>query len=168
MSLIFIAIPTAGTVQNEELTPKFLKFLAALHTKYPQHTFIAPMVQDYQILKYMNVTATWEDWGKHCRTIIARCDEVWVLKFAGWDLSVGVAGEIECGVKHNTPIQFLEVDDETPPEPRESEFYNRHSGCYFTDEKPGEYKVFTADGDFLCVTDWDGAVNVCENIQYRR
>lgn len=110
MSLIFIAIPTAGTVENGELTPKFLKILAELHTKYPQHTFIAPMVQDYQILKYMEVTATWEDWGKHCRTIIERCDEVWVLMFDGWHKSVGVTGEVECANEHNKPVLYLFVD----------------------------------------------------------
>jgi hypothetical protein len=168
MSLIFIAIPTTGTVRNSKLTPQFLKMLASLHTKYPQHTFIAPMVQDYQILKYMDVTATWEDWGKHCRALIERCDEVWVLKFEGWDSSVGVAGEIECGVYHGKPIAFLEVDDEVVVAKRKSEFYNRKTlGCSFDDdESPGFYRVYTASGRFVCVTDWEGAVTVCELLQY--
>jgi hypothetical protein len=155
MSLIFTAIPTAGTVENGQLTPKFLKMLADLHTKFPEHTFIAPMVQDYQILKFMSVTATWGDWGKTRRTIIARCDEVWVLKFSGWDSSVGVAGEIECAREHGKILKFLDTEE---AQLLESKFYNRQSqGCFFTDDDTkGMYRVFTAFGNFLCVTDWEG------------
>ena len=52
----------------------------------------------------------------------------------------------------------------------ESEFYNRHGqGCHFIDdEKPGLYRVFEADGNFMCITDLEGAVNVCEFLEYRR
>lgn len=53
-----------------------------------------------------------------------------------------------------------------------SEYYNRNkvdtfwSGCYFTDDDDGEnkFKVFENDGSFICVTDYEGAHNVCEVI----
>ena len=111
--IIFIAIPTKGTVNPEadgkpaHLKEEFLAFLAKLHMDYPSCTFIAPMVQDYQLLRHMSVTATWEDWGKHCRAIIPKCDEVWVLKYNGYDTSVGVAGEIACAEEHNVPVFFI-------------------------------------------------------------
>lgn len=107
--LVFIAIPTKGTVIDGALTEAFLKKLADLHVTFHEHTFIAPMVQDYQLLKHMTVTATWEDWGKHCRAIIPRCDEVWVLKYPGWATSVGVAGEIQCAKENGVPVVYLEV-----------------------------------------------------------
>lgn len=102
--LIFIAIPTAGTVKDSKLTDEFLKFFANLHQDFPQHTFISPMVQDYQILPHLkNKDANWETWGDHCRTIIPKCDELWILPFPGWDTSKGVAGEVECAKQHNIP-----------------------------------------------------------------
>lgn len=104
MRVIFIAIPTKGTVKDGALTPTFLAHLAKLHVENPDCAFISPMVQDYQVLPFMNITATWEDWGKHCRAIIPRCDEVWVLKFDGWDTSVGVRGEMDCALANNIPI----------------------------------------------------------------
>lgn len=110
MSLIFIAIPTKGTVVNGHLTPKFLQYLADLHLNHPEHTFIAPMVHDYQLLQYMpQVTATWENWGRHCRTLIERSDEVWVLKFDGYDTSVGVAGEVRHAQEHDVPVFYKDI-----------------------------------------------------------
>jgi hypothetical protein len=109
--LIFIAMPTKGAVLNNAIRPTVLAWIAALHLHYPQHTFIAPMVQDYQLLPYMPRTeATWDAWGKHCRTIIERCDEVWVMKLDGWDTSVGVAGEISHAIEYAVPVVYIEPD----------------------------------------------------------
>lgn len=46
-------------------------------------------------------------------------------------------------------------------------YYNRQDqGCHFIDhEEYGKYSVFDADGNFLCVTDFDGATNVCEALE---
>jgi hypothetical protein len=118
MSLIFIAMPTKGSVLNNNIRPTVLAHIAALHLLYPQHTFIAPMVQDYQLLPYMPQTqATWEDWGKHCRTLIERCDEVWVIQCEGWDTSVGVKGEVEHARLHDKPIAHLSFGEQflSPP-----------------------------------------------------
>lgn len=109
MALIFIAIPTEGTVENGKLTWEFLHDLAKLHLNYPSHTFISPMVQDYQLLQFMpNTDATWKNWGRHCRTLIERCDAVWVLKYEGWSESKGVVGEIEHAQKFLKTVTFID------------------------------------------------------------
>lgn len=113
MSLIFIAMPTKGSVLNNAIRPAVLGLIASLHLKHPEHTFIAPMIQDYQLLRYMpSVEATWQDWGKHCRCLIERSDEVWILELEGWDTSVGVAGEIEHAQKHGVPVVYLKCNAE--------------------------------------------------------
>lgn len=109
MALIFIAIPSKGTVKDSKLTEEFLADLATLHLKYPEHTFVAPMVQDYQLLRHMPaLNATWQDWGKHCRLLIERCDAVWIMKYEGWDTSVGVEGELQHAQKFLKTINFVE------------------------------------------------------------
>lgn len=105
--LIFIAIPTKGTVTNRLLTPKFLQHLAQLQITYPMHTFIAPMVQDYAVLPYMTVSATWAEWGHHCKKLIEVSDEVWVLQYDGWDTSVGVQGEITHAATCKKQVMFI-------------------------------------------------------------
>ena len=115
--IIFIAIPSKGTVKDGALTSEFLKKLADLHVSFPEHTFISPMVQDYALLPYMKADATWEDWGFHCRNLIEVCSETWVLMYEGWqeslphhtefNTSVGVFGEIEHSMKFKKPIRFI-------------------------------------------------------------
>lgn len=108
--VVFIAIPSKGTVVNGALSEEFLKFFAKLFVDNPDITFIAPMIQDYQILKFMNVAPVWENWGNHCRTLIERSDEVWVLMYDGWDTSVGVTGERRHAYAHQKPIYFVNPD----------------------------------------------------------
>jgi len=122
--VIFIAMPTIGSTLRESaetgrMRDAVYKDLARLHEKYPDHTFVAPMVQDYCLLPHMLVEANWEQWGNHCRRLIERCDEVWVLMYEGWrkpvhamddiyNLSKGVRGELEHAAKHRVPVSFIE------------------------------------------------------------
>jgi hypothetical protein len=107
--LVFIAVPSAGVVKDGALTQEFLKDLAELHIKHPHYTFISPMVQDYALLPYMTVDATWEDWGHHCRKIIERVDAVWVLMYNGWETSIGVQGEINHAYRHGITVEYKKV-----------------------------------------------------------
>lgn len=110
--IVFVCIPTAGTVLNGALTDEFLKHLADLHVQNPDLTFVAPMVQDYQILKFMKgVEPNWEAWGDHCRKLIERADIVLCLKYPGWDVSKGVTGELQHAALHHKPTVFLKPGD---------------------------------------------------------
>lgn len=122
--VVFLAMPTKGsTLQNSAETGRMrmevYKDLAKLHQLDPNITFIAPMVQDYCLLPFMTVEANWEQWGDHCRRLIERSDEVWVLMYEGWrrpvysmdeiyNTSKGVRGELEHAAKHRVPVSFIE------------------------------------------------------------
>lgn len=102
-------MPTKGTVLNNAIRPLVLAHIAALHIAHPEHTFVAPMVQDYQLLPFMPQTeATWEAWGKHCRKLIEVSDQVWVLMYDGYDTSVGVLGEVERAFKAKLTVRYIE------------------------------------------------------------
>lgn len=107
MSLIFVAVPTKGVAADGKLFEQFPKHMARLHEFYPGHTFVIPMIQDYALLPHMSVEATWEQWGHHCRRLIAVCDEVWVIMYDGYDTSVGVQAEIECAQQHYKIVSML-------------------------------------------------------------
>lgn len=106
--LIFVAMPTKGAVDNGVIRPMVNEWLAKLHLEHPDHAFVAPMIQDYQLLAFMpQTTATWAAWGGHCKILIERCDEVWVMMLGGYDTSVGVKGEIEWANKHDKPVVMI-------------------------------------------------------------
>ena len=101
MSLIFIAVPSKGVVTDGKLNESFLKNVAIYHRIFKDLTFIAPMIQDYALLPYLEgVDATWEVWGIHCERSIKVCDEVWVIQFDRWATSTGVLAEIELAKKY--------------------------------------------------------------------
>ena len=122
--VIFIAMPTKGSTLRESaetgrMREAVYKDMAKLHEQYPDYTFVAPMVQDYCLLPHMLVDPNWEQWGNHCRRLIERCDEVWVLMYEGWrkpvyamddiyNVSKGVRGELEHAAKHRVPVSFIE------------------------------------------------------------
>lgn len=115
MSVIFIAIPSKGTVEDNKLTPKFMQFLMKLHLDNPEHVFISPMIQDYELAKYLptEMEMSWNEWGwkrgKACEILIERSDEIWVLKFDGWDTSVGVSEEVKHAQLHNKCVKYVDV-----------------------------------------------------------
>jgi hypothetical protein len=107
--LVFVAVPTSGVAANGRLNESFIRDIALLHELFPTITFIVPMIQDYALLPHMSVDATWEKWGHHCRKLIERCDEVWVLKYKGYDTSVGVAGEVRHAGLHGVLVRWFGI-----------------------------------------------------------
>lgn len=106
MKLVFVAIPSKGTVVDGALRKEFLMKLAELHENNPGITFVSPMVQDYQILEFLSVEPIWEELGKHCRCLIERSDEVWVLMYEGWKESTGVTAEVAHAKQHGKPVYY--------------------------------------------------------------
>lgn len=113
MKVVFVSFPTAGTVVDGMLSSTFLKYLAQLHKDNTDVVFLAPMVQQYPISQFLNVPATWNQWNQMCVELISRSDEVLVLKFAGWEDSVGVAGEIQTAKAFSKPLRFQDIPQAT-------------------------------------------------------
>lgn len=121
--VIFIAMPSMGAVNSESavtgrLNEVVYKSIANFHVKNPNFTFVSPMVQDYNILAHMGKDPVWAVWQNHCRRLIERCDEVWVLMLDGWcnpnhkrdavyNTSEGVAAEIEHAYSCEKIIRFI-------------------------------------------------------------
>ena len=108
MSLIYVAVPTKGVAKDGKLLEHFARHVAQLHTMYPQHTFLVPMIQDYALLPHLKgVEGTWAQWGHHCKTLIEVSDEVWVIMYEGYDTSIGVRAEIELANQLALPVSML-------------------------------------------------------------
>ena len=120
MALIFLSVPSASCTNGGRLTSSFLEEVAILHEKYPQHTFICPVIQWYSIIGYTDCRDTsWDVWKPHCLNLICKCDEVWVMIGQGWKIpqyivnesnsSTGVAGELNLAIQNHKKIAFVDV-----------------------------------------------------------
>lgn len=119
MSVVFVAIPTKGTVGNGAIFESVKADIARLHDMFPHDAFICPMIQDYELLPHLQSSeATYEVWGKRCEQLISKCDEMIVMMYDGWAsplldrndedcTSVGVAGEIKYALDNRIDIAFV-------------------------------------------------------------
>lgn len=111
--IVFVAMPSGGTTEiDSRITGKLIdavyREMALLHEEYPDCTFVAPMVQDYLLLKHLSVEPVWDVWGDRCKRLLSRCDEMWVLAFDGWTSSVGVAGEMKHAQENNIEVKIIQ------------------------------------------------------------
>ena len=122
--IIFVAMPTKGaalpdSVATGLLSENVYKALASLHTQHPECVFVAPMPQDYTILRYLKKSPVWEEWAENCKQLIGVSDEVWVLMFDGWlhespikdnvlNTSTGVAEEIAFATSIGKPVRYID------------------------------------------------------------
>lgn len=107
----FISVPSSGITKDGTLTEQFIKTIAKLHADHPATSLISPMFMGYAIIPHLsNQEATWSTWGNHCERLIEASDELWVIKFDGWENSTGVTMEIAHARHHNKPVAYVELD----------------------------------------------------------
>lgn len=105
--LIFISIPSKGTVKDGKIREEIFQDLATLYMENPNVGFVCTMAEQYQLLKYLNLSPTYDVFGSRCEAVVERCTAIWVLMYDGWDTSVGVKGEIDHAIKHKIEVAFV-------------------------------------------------------------
>lgn len=119
MNSIFVSMPSKNVFKllddGEWQMHSLIKIvLADLHMKYPDAVFIAPSIQNYVLLPYLEgrIGPTYESWKERCRCLIDICDMMIVIKAPGWEESVGVMDEIEYAKQGKLPIFFVTLTGE--------------------------------------------------------
>ncbi len=52
----------------------------------------------------------WKYWEELCKSMVVRCSQVTLLKFDGWDQSVGVAGELEVARVYEKKVEQIDPE----------------------------------------------------------
>ena len=108
--LVFLAMPTRGTVVDNKVKPEVNSFVAYLHDLHQNTAFLCPVIQDYQVLPYLTKgKASWKEWENRCKAKIKVADELWVLKYPEWNCSIGVAEEIEFAITNGIKVVYINV-----------------------------------------------------------
>ena len=69
---------------------------------------ISPIVHCHPVAIAHDLPTDFAFWQAYNRDTLKRCDRMVVLKLAGWEESVGVAGEIEMAAEFNIPVEYRE------------------------------------------------------------
>jgi hypothetical protein len=69
----------------------------------------SPIVLSHEYARYSKIDPMDERWLVIGRPIMAAACGIIVLKMAGWDMSSGVAGEMDWFKQHKRPIYLLDV-----------------------------------------------------------
>lgn len=75
----------------------------------------SPIAHTHPIAVRCELPKGWDYWGQYDQAVIARCDAMITLISPGWDVSKGMAAEIEIANQLGKPIYTLvyEIDLET-------------------------------------------------------
>lgn len=70
----------------------------------------SPIVHNHPLAVEYGLPKGWDYWQTFDETMLAKCDEIWVLKvIEGWEKSVGIKAEVDIAQRLNIPVKY--VDD---------------------------------------------------------
>ena len=118
--IVFVSLASSGVFTKMEdeqwVMGEYVgKVLAKLHIDNPGVVYIAPSIQNYVLLPYIdqvednNIGPTYESWKSRCRQLIEVSDKLVVIKTPGWEKSVGVADEIAYAKANRLPIEYIDA-----------------------------------------------------------
>jgi len=82
--------------------------MATIHLIRLGYNVFAPLI--YTVPLESRVDGTYEKWLKFNLAILSRCDELWVLKIPGWEVSKSISEDIACAKEHYIPVRYVDYE----------------------------------------------------------
>lgn len=106
--LIYLASPYSHPLEKvREMNYEIVSEIAAKMVA-EGNVVLSPISYGHNLLNFCEMPSDWDFWYNFCVTFLLKCDELIVVKIAGWDVSRGVLEEIEIAKNHNIKISFIE------------------------------------------------------------
>jgi hypothetical protein len=114
MKLVYLANPyTSYLGSRSEAFQRVCRMAAQIMMDEPTTCVFSPIAHSHSIEVESDLGVQSGDWWlDRMFPILDRCDELWVYKMPGWELSYGVGKEIECARKRNIPVKFIEYNEQ--------------------------------------------------------
>ena len=78
----------------------------AHYMKMGEH-IITPLFMHEVVVRNEDMDDDFHYWGEYCLDLLKRCDRMIVLQLPGWDISRGVAQEIEFCFRRDIPVLYI-------------------------------------------------------------
>lgn len=107
--MIYIASPYSDPDKEvvKFRTSVVCKYSAKLLKK--KMSCVSPITMGTGIFQHATLPSDFEFWQHLSYDLLSICSELYVLKLAGWEESIGVQGEIEFAKKKNIPIHYIDI-----------------------------------------------------------
>jgi len=107
--IVYLAVPYSHPdpkIREERF--KLVNKKAAELINEGYHVF-SPISHSHPIALEGDLPKSWDFWSEYDRAFLKCCEKMFVYKLPGWDVSVGVKGEIEIAEELGIEIIYLEV-----------------------------------------------------------
>lgn len=107
--LAYVCAPYSNISDKNQL----MRYIARISADYmlanPGHFLVSGLINHYACQENPNLGTDYHFWQDFCVTLMRRCDKVIVIRFLGWDESVGVRSEISLAMQLGLPIEFIDI-----------------------------------------------------------
>jgi hypothetical protein len=109
--LIYLAAPYSH--KDQEVVDKRSQIIVEVTINLVEQGFkvISPIMYGEMLSAFVELDPEFDYWGDYCLGMLSGCDELWILKLEGWDVSKGVKSEMEFAEANGIPITFAEVEE---------------------------------------------------------
>lgn len=114
MKLVYLANPyTSYLGSRSEAFQRICQLSAKIMMENPDVSVFSPIAHSHSIETEADIEPQDGDWWlERDFPILDKCDEMWVYKMPGWEISYGVGKEIERANKFGIPIKFIEYNEQ--------------------------------------------------------
>lgn len=109
--MIYLASPYTA-LTRVEMEIRFIRICEAIgyFTKLGM-TVYSPIAHYHPVANLYTLPTDFKFWQQHNRHMIALAEELWVLALPDWELSVGVAAELDYAAEINKPLKAVSAYD---------------------------------------------------------
>jgi hypothetical protein len=107
--VVYIASPYSHP--DDEVREENYRIVAEVAAKMiaEGRVVISPIAYGHTLLSFVEMPSDWKFWQNFCLSILAKCDKLIVCRMPGWDVSRGVAEEIEFAKENNIPVEYINI-----------------------------------------------------------
>lgn len=82
-------------------------FMVAELLKQGPHVY-SPIVHNHSLVTLGKLPTGWDFWAKYDGEFLRLCSDLWVVKFEGWEASIGIGAEIKLAHELGKPVKFID------------------------------------------------------------
>lgn len=75
------------------------------------HVVFSPIAHCHDIANHCDLPKDYDFWKNYCISMLARAEELWVLRLSGWDTSKGIADELKFAREVGIRVRMIDIHE---------------------------------------------------------